>query len=114
MSSTSKGSGRLNRDLSRMFGLGFAGEEKIALTNFWGSENQGVRRRTENFDVAFVVVGCRFGRTRVTANTYEKGPNDMTVEVREREGMGWDEQRDFRMQAKLCRRSYEVQGSRTS
>jgi hypothetical protein len=89
---TSFGSGALNSRLGGAFKLAVATEDKVALTNLQSVEALG--RRLANFDYVVLPVEWGLSQARVTASTYEKGPNDMTVEAFFQAGSGEGEAYD--------------------
>lgn len=75
---TSVGSASLNKILSQNFKLAFCGENNIRLTNLQDVENIAVRVK----GMEAVVMGTvyQLKQLPVTANSFEKSPNDKTLE----------------------------------
>ena len=71
---------RLNRVLSKAFGLAVADESVIKLTNLQ-SDVSAIAERLQGWDA--LILGSDLGLCQrpVTANTYETSPNDKTYEV---------------------------------
>ncbi|GMI17723.1 hypothetical protein TrLO_g14827 [Triparma laevis f. longispina] len=79
ITATAFGSGRLNQKIGSSFKLAVATEDKIALTNLLDVES--IKRRLTNFDYVVTPIEWHLTQSRVTANTFGKGPNDMTTEA---------------------------------
>eukprot|EP00568_Trieres_chinensis_P012897 CAMPEP_0183295588 /NCGR_PEP_ID=MMETSP0160_2-20130417/3496_1 /TAXON_ID=2839 ORGANISM="Odontella Sinensis, Strain Grunow 1884" /NCGR_SAMPLE_ID=MMETSP0160_2 /ASSEMBLY_ACC=CAM_ASM_000250 /LENGTH=335 /DNA_ID=CAMNT_0025457097 /DNA_START=153 /DNA_END=1156 /DNA_ORIENTATION=- len=94
---TAIGSDSLNRVLASSFSLAFAGEQMVRLTDMQNVE--AIAARLSGFDAAICGTVYQLEQRPVTANTYEKTPNDKTYEFyldERRGGMGqtdvdWDE-----------------------
>ncbi len=75
---TAVGSESLNKNLLRSFKLAFAGENVIRLTNLQDVEN--IKARIQGYDAIVLGTVYQLAEKPVTANTYEKTPNDKTLE----------------------------------
>ena len=101
ITATAFGSGLLNKKLGSSFKLAVATEDKIALTNLLDSES--VRRRVLSFDYVVCASEFHLTQSRVTANTYGKGPNDMTVEALFQAGVVREEVADASVSEEILR-----------
>jgi hypothetical protein len=70
---------RLNRLLSKNFCLAVADESLIKLTDL--QSVQALEQRLEGWDAVIFGTDLALQKRSVTANTYEKSPNDKTVEA---------------------------------
>lgn len=89
ISACSEGSLRLNSILSKGFKLAYAGEQHMRLVDM--SDVEHVAARLKGVDAVVLGTICQLERGRsVTANTYEKTPNDKTTEffLDEKRGFG--------------------------
>lgn len=75
---TSAGAGSLNTIIARSFKLAFVGENFIRLTNLKDVEN--IKARIQGNDAVILGTVYLLALKPVTAGTYEKSPNDKTLE----------------------------------
>lgn len=75
---TAVGSGSLNKVLGRSFKLAFAGENFIRLTNMRNVDS--IQARIQGYDAAIIGTIYQLETRPVTAGSYEKTPNDKTLE----------------------------------
>lgn len=75
---TAVGSASLNTLLGRCFKLAFAGENFIRLTNM--QDMDSIKDRIKGYDAAIIGTVYQMESRPVTAGSYEKTPNDKTLE----------------------------------
>lgn len=75
---TGMASFELNKVLSKNFKLAFAGEPNISLTNM--VDVDAIAKRLKNIDAAVIGTKYLLEQRPITANTYERTPNDKTNE----------------------------------
>ena len=80
LGATSDTSSRLNRVLSKHFILAFADENFIKLTNLVDSP-EAIAQKLQGWDALILGTDVGLSQRTVTPGTYEKTPNDRTLEM---------------------------------
>ena len=78
ISATAAGSATLNLILSKNFVLAQADESFVKLTDMTSVND--IAARLDGFEAVFLATRCTLETRPVTGGTYEKGPNDKTLE----------------------------------
>lgn len=99
----------LNQILYRSFSLSFAGEELIYLTNM--SDEGSIERNLKDIDAVVLGTEYQYEVRPITFGTYEKGPNDKTLEfyLNEKSGITYqivDKDNDYNLS--LFRKTLEA------
>eukprot|EP00977_Amphora_coffeiformis_P002035 scaffold381_cov178-Amphora_coffeaeformis.AAC.24 len=80
LGATADSSSRLNRVLSKHFVLAFADENYIKLTNLMESP-EAIAKNLQGWDALILGTDVGLSERTVTAGTFEKTPNDRTLEI---------------------------------